>query len=61
MWKDYNEMVWKPYMGWLKKHWIGYLLFNIFILAPVYIYTYWDEIKEAFQKIVKKVKNEEES
>lgn len=31
--KEYNEMVMKPSMEWLKKHWVGYSVFTVVVGA----------------------------
>lgn len=55
---DYNEMVLKPSMAWLKKHWKGYLLMTAAIGAAEIAWFCRDDIKDALEE--KFHKNEEE-
>ena len=50
MFKDYYEMVLKPSMGWLKKHWIGYLVFVVIAVAANITWWFHDDIIEHFKK-----------
>lgn len=50
MFKDYYEMVLKPSMGWLKKHWIGYLVFVVIATAVSIAWWFQDDIIECLKK-----------
>lgn len=50
MFKDYYEMVLKPFMGWLKKHWIGYLVFVVIAMVANIAWWFQDDIIEHFKK-----------
>lgn len=57
MWKDYWTMVYKPYLKWLKRHWIGYILWSLALCVATYLWISGaltdmiNTIKEKFQSL----------
>ena len=43
-------MVFKPFIGLLKKHWIGYLVFVVIAAAANIAWWFQDDIIEHFKK-----------
>lgn len=36
--KDYNDMVYKPQIMWIKKHPIAYIVLSVTVAAATYLY-----------------------
>lgn len=56
--KEYNETVMKPSWNWMKKHWKGYSVFVISMVAVECIYFYWSNIKAYIRNKFKKAEEE---
>lgn len=43
--KDYNNMIIKPQIAWIKKHWVAYLVFTGTVYAVTYLWVYTKTVK----------------
>ena len=43
--KDYNSMIIKPQIAWIKKHWVAYLVFTGTVYAVTYLWVYTKTVK----------------
>lgn len=60
-WTDYNEMVWKPYLGWMKKHWKGFILLNAVVMIIECVIFSWNSIVDGIDDLKQRFRKEEET
>ena len=59
-WKDYAEVT-KSSLRWLKKHWFGYIMLMLVIVAGNMTWFFRNQIKDSFKKrLTKSVEVERE-
>ena len=49
--KDYGNMVWKPSITWLQKHWKFYLVLNAIMIALTFIVMFPEHVTATIEVI----------
>lgn len=67
MFRDYKEMVWKPQIEFMKRHWKGYALTNVVvctaIMGATFVYANQENIKRQIntQRAIRELKKTRET